>query len=146
MSGLKSGPISEATATLKPVFGEGLIRGAKASRSLRNVKATAVGEGYRFPNHRPIRRAQDGAPDRLGRVEESGRLLPQTIPTLATMKLSRRWGTRFCGGPSHVSDARPFDYAQGRLWGTGNCKSNRRSFDCGGKSAAFAQDDNFIGW
>jgi hypothetical protein len=28
---------------------------------------------------------------------------------------------------------------------TGNGKSNRRSFDCGGKSAAFAQDDNFSG-
>jgi hypothetical protein len=25
----------------------------------------------------------------------------------------------------------------------GNGKNNRRSFDCGGKSAAFAQDDNF---
>jgi hypothetical protein len=26
----------------------------------------------------------------------------------------------------------------------GNGKNNRRSFDCGGKCAAFAQDDNFV--
>jgi hypothetical protein len=32
-----------------------------------------------------------------------------------------------------------------RRTGNGKSKDNRRSFDSGGKSAAFAQDDNFSG-
>ena len=38
-----------------------------------------------------------------------------------------------------------WSYRSGGDNGKSNSKDNRRSFDCGGESAAFAQDDNFGG-
>ena len=43
-----------------------------------------------FPTRRPIRRAKDGAPERFWLVEESGRLLPQTISHLS--QIARKGG------------------------------------------------------
>jgi hypothetical protein len=56
------------------------------------------GDRVLVPHPSPDQAGQDGAPVFRRLVEESGRLLPQTMPTLATMELSRRWGTRLCGG------------------------------------------------
>ncbi len=56
----------------------------------------AGGPGFRHSTHRN-RTAMDGVPELSGQRNESGRLLPQTMPTLATIRPSRRWGTRILG-------------------------------------------------
>jgi hypothetical protein len=58
----------------------------------------------------------------------------------------QKWASMFGGSPPIARSGglrMGHPSVSGWLRRTGN--DNRRSFDCGGKSAAFAQDDNFVG-
>ena len=95
----------------KARFVAALIVQAKAWTYLRSngkgkYYSIDLGVAWLGEDNPPLRQAQGRlVPMRLERmglpglwwVEKGGRLLPQTMPTLATIKLSRRWGTHVSG-------------------------------------------------